>query len=147
MAEKLAILGGEPAVRTDTGDMFHWPIVTPEDEQAVLTVLREGTMSGKLVTREFEREFAEWHNIKYALGHNNGTNAIEAAMFGCGVGVGDEVIAPSLTYWATCLQAFSLGATIVFADVQPYTICLDPKDIEHRITALDDQTMDPGAPQ
>ena len=35
-------------------------------------------------------------------------------MFGCGVGVGDEVIAPSLTYWATCLQAFSLGATIVF---------------------------------
>jgi len=51
-----------------------------------------------------------------------------------GIGVGDEVIAPSLTYWASCLQVFSLGATIRFADVCPDTLCIDPDDIERRIT-------------
>ncbi len=55
-------------------------------------------------------------------------------MYGCGVGVGDEIISPSLTYWASCLQAFSLGATVVFADIVPDTLCIDPCDIEHRIT-------------
>ena len=55
-------------------------------------------------------------------------------MFGCGVGVGDEIISPSVTYWASCLPAFSLGATVVFADIDPDTLCIDPNDIEHRIT-------------
>ncbi|MFH0962507.1 MAG: DegT/DnrJ/EryC1/StrS family aminotransferase [Planctomycetota bacterium] len=130
----LAIHGGPKAVTMDPGDMFKWPIVTKEDERAVLDVLRTGRMSGLDVTTEFEKEFAEWHGVAYALAHNTGTAALHAAMFGCGLGVGDEIIAPSLTYWASCLQAFSLGATIVFADVRPDTICIDPADIEHRIT-------------
>jgi len=71
---------------------------------------------------------------KYALGTNNGTSALHSAMFGCKVGIGDEIICPSVTYWASALPAFSLGATVVFADVDQDTICIDPKDIEHRIT-------------
>ena len=59
--EKLAILGGAPAVRTDPGDIFKWPIITEEDETAALDVLRRGAMSGTDVTVEFERDFAEWH--------------------------------------------------------------------------------------
>jgi dTDP-4-amino-4,6-dideoxygalactose transaminase len=55
-------------------------------------------------------------------------------MYGCRIGVGDEIIAPSLTYWASALPALQLGATIVFAEVDPDTMCIDPKDIEHRIT-------------
>jgi dTDP-4-amino-4,6-dideoxygalactose transaminase len=55
-------------------------------------------------------------------------------MWAVGVGVGDEIIAPSLTYWASALQCFSLGATVVFAEVDPETLCIDPQDIEHRIT-------------
>ena len=55
MASKLALLGGPSAVRTDPGDTFRWPIVTPEIEQAVLDVLRAGAMSGTSVTKEFER--------------------------------------------------------------------------------------------
>jgi len=55
-------------------------------------------------------------------------------MYGLGVGVGDEVICPSITFWASIAQAYSLGATAVFADVDPDTICIDPNDIEHRIT-------------
>lgn len=129
-----ALLGGEPVVVADPGDMFTWPIITAEDETAVLEVLRRGGMSGTDVTVEFEREFADWIGSRHALGFNNGTAAIQAAMFGVGVGTGDQIICPSLTYWATALPAYSLGASVVFADVDPSTLCIDPDDIEHRIT-------------
>lgn len=134
MAEKLAIHGGPKAVQSDPGDIFAWPIITQEDEDAVLEVLRRGGMSGIDVTQQFEKEYAEWHGMDYALGCNTGTAALQSAMWACGVGVGDEIIAPSLTYWATALPAFSLQATIVFAEVEPHSMCLDPNDIEHRIT-------------
>jgi len=130
----LAINGGPKAVRTDPGDIFKWPIITKEDEDAVLEVLRRGAMSGTEVTEQFEAEYASWYGVEYALAHSSGTAALHAAMWACGVGVGDEIIAPSLTYWASALPALNLGATIVFADVQPDTLCLDPADIEHRIT-------------
>lgn len=132
---QLALLGGPKAVQSDIGDMFKWPIITEEDEQAVLDVLRRGAMSGQDITTQFEAEFANWQGSKYALGFNNGTAAIHAAMFGCGIGVGDEVICPSLTYWASAFPVFSLCGTIVFAEVDPATLCLDPRDIEHRITS------------
>ncbi len=131
---RLAMLGGPKAVQTPPGDLFTWPIVTREDEEAVLDVLRRGAMSGTDVTRQFEQEYAAWQGSKYALGHSSGTAALHAAMFGCRVGVGDEIICPSITYWASCLPAFSLGATVVFAEIDPQTLCLDPSDLEHRIT-------------
>jgi dTDP-4-amino-4,6-dideoxygalactose transaminase len=130
----LALLGGPKAIERDSGDIFDWPIVTAEDEAAVLDVLRRGAMSGFDVTEKFEREYAEWQGAKHALGFSTGTAALQAAMYGCKVGVGDEIIAPSVTYWASLLQCFSLGATVVFADVDPDTLCIDPHDIEHRIT-------------
>ncbi len=131
---KLALLGGPKSVQSDPGDIFNWPIVTPEHEEAVLEVLRRGGMSGTDVTRQFEKEYAAWVGTTYALGANTGTESLRAAMFGCGVGVGDEIISPSVTYWASCLPAFSLGATVVFADIDPNTLNIDPNDIEHRIT-------------
>ncbi len=131
---QLAIFGGPKAVQSDPGDMFTWPIITAEDEDAVLEVLRRGAMSGLDVTKEFEREFAEWQGSKYVLAFNNGTAALQAAMFGCKVGVGDEIICPSVTYWASALPCFSLGATVVFAEIDPDTLCIDPQDIEARIT-------------
>jgi len=72
--------------------------------------------------------------MKYALAFNTGTASLHTAMWACGVGRGDEIIAPAMTYWATCLPALNLGATVVFADVHPDTLCIDPDDIEHRIT-------------
>ncbi len=131
---RLAVFGGEKAITCDPGDMFAWPIVTQEDEAAVLDVLRRGAMSGTDVTREFEKEFAEWQGLKYGLGFSTGTAAIQTAMWGCGVRTGDEIICPSITYWASALQVFSLGGTVVFADIDPVTLCIDPDDIEHRIT-------------
>ena len=134
MTSDLAIYGGPQAVQTDPGDTFRWPIITSEDEEAVLEVLRAGRMSDIDVTLEFEREFAVWHGVEHALALNNGTAALHSAMFGCGVGVGDEVICQSLTWWASALPAMNLGATIVFADIDPNTLTLDPEDLERKIT-------------
>jgi perosamine synthetase len=133
-ASKLAILGGEPAVKCDPGGIFAWPIITEEDEAAVLDVLRRGAMSGTDVTQQFEQEFSEWLGMKHSLAHSTGTAALQAAMFGCKLGVGDEIICQSVTYWASALQCFSLGATVVFAEVDPETLCIDPDDIERRIS-------------
>lgn len=133
-AQKLALLGGPKSMTADVRDCFTWPIVTEEDEAAVLEVLRAGKMSGTDVTKQFELEFAEWMGTDYALGYCNGTASLLGGMFGCGVGAGDEVIAPSVTYWATALPALTLQATIVFADIDRTTLCIDPDDIEHRIT-------------
>ncbi len=134
MSETLALNGGPKAVQTDPEDTFTWPIITEEDEQAVLDVLRRRAMSARDVTEQFEAEFAEWHGTDYALGFSSGTASLQSAMWACGVGAGDEIIAPSLTYWATALPAFTLQATIVFADVEFETMNIDPNDIEHRIT-------------
>jgi perosamine synthetase len=134
MKSELALFGGPRAINSPAKEMFTWPIITREDEEAVLEVLRRGGMSGTDVTKEFERKFAKWQGTKYALGFNNGTSALHAAMFSCKVGVGDEIICPSVTYWASIAQVYSLGATVVFADIDPVTLCLDPKDLEHRIS-------------
>ncbi len=133
MAE-LALLGGPKAITVDGGDIFRWPIITSEDEEAVLEVLRRGAMSGTDVTLRFEEEIKEYFGQPYALCHNTGTAAIQAAMWACGVKRGDEIICQSMTYWGSALQAFSLGATVVFGEMDPKTLTLDPSDIESRIT-------------
>ena len=132
--EKLALLGGEKSIKSEASDIFTWPIVTDRHEKAVLDVLRARKMSGIEITKEFEKKYAEMLGRKYALAYNNGTAAILGAMYGLGIGLGDEVICPSITYWASVAQAYSLGATPVFADIDPKTLCIDPKDIEHRVT-------------
>jgi perosamine synthetase len=132
--EKLALLGGEKSIKSEASDIFTWPIVTDRHEKAVLEVLRAGKISGIEITREFEKKYAEMLGRKYALAYNNGTAAILGAMYGLGIGLGDEVICPSITYWASVAQAYSLGATPVFADIDPETLCIDPKEIERRIT-------------
>ncbi len=131
---QLAWNGGPKAVQEDPGDLFDWPIVTPEIEAAVLEVLRAGKMSGTDVTTAFEREYAQWHDMPYALAHSTGTAALHGAMYGLGIGHGDEIICPSITYWASCLPVYALGGTVVFADIDPETLCIDPDDIAHRIT-------------
>jgi len=130
---QLAINGGPKAITLDQPDAFKWPIVTKEDEDAVVQVLRDGNMSGNDISKVFEREFADWMGMDFCLGYPNGTAAILSAMWACGVGAGDEIICPSMTYWASCAQALQLGATVNFADIERNSLCIDPDDIEHRI--------------
>ena len=134
MSQQLAIFGGPKAVTKDWAETVRWPIITKEDEDAVLEVLRSGDMSGTGVTKVYEQEFGEYFGMPYCLAHCNGTAALLSAMFACGVGAGDEIICPSLTYWASALPVFQLGGTVVFADCDLDTLNMDPADIEHRIT-------------
>jgi len=131
---ELAIFGGSKAVTKDPEDIFTWPIITKEDEDAIIKVLHDRSMSGTDLTMEFEEKYAQWQGSKYAVGYTNGTMAVLAAMFAVGVGNGDEVICPSVTYWASILSAYSLGATPVFADIEPHSLCIDPNDIERCIS-------------
>jgi perosamine synthetase len=131
---KLALLGGPKAITRDPGEIFSWPIITKEDEEAVLDVLHRKAMSDSDITMKFEAEFAAWQGRKHALGFSTGTAALQAAMYACGVGVGDEIVCQSMTYWASCLQCYTLGGTVVFAEIEPHSLCIDPKDIEKRIS-------------
>lgn len=130
----LALLGGSPAVSKHDDGIFRWPIITPAIEEAVLSCLRAGNMSGIDITRRFEAAYAAWNGRQYALANSSGTAALHCAMYGLGLGPGDEMICPSITYWASAVQALSLGARVIFADVDPDTLCLDPESFAARIT-------------
>jgi perosamine synthetase len=133
MKEKLAINGGKPAITQDW-PKEQWPVINPEDEAAVLDVLRQRKMSGTDITVEFEKEYAQWQGAKYALACNNGTSALHCAMFGIGLRRGDEVISTTWTYWASHVALTNLGVTVIFGDIDPHTLCLDACDVERRIT-------------
>lgn len=131
----LALQGGPKAV-TDIAkqkELFHWPIVTEEDEQAVLEVLRAGTMSDDSITKQFEAEYARYNRRNFALSYPNGTLALQVAMWAAGLREGDEMICPSVTYWASAMPAITLGASVVFADCEADSLCIDPDDIERHI--------------
>ena len=89
--------------------------------------------SGAFVQR-FEREFANFCGSGSALSVTNGTDALHLALIARGVGPGDEVLLPSLTYVATANAVRYVGAEPVFVDIDAGTWCLDPLDIERRIT-------------
>ncbi|XVH33133.1 DegT/DnrJ/EryC1/StrS family aminotransferase (plasmid) [Haloferacaceae archaeon DSL9] len=134
MTGALAINDGPKAVTDESDEIFAWPIITREDEEAALDVLRRGDMSGTAVTKQFESEYADWQGSEYALGYSSGTASLSGAMYGVGIGVGDEVIGPSVTYWASILPCMELGATPVFADIEPDTLCIDPESVKERIS-------------
>lgn len=100
----------------------------------MLEVLRGGEWSLPQTTFEFEREFAAYLGSPFALAHTNGTSAIHSALFAVGVKPGDEVISQAYTYWATIMPALCLGAVPVFAEVEERTLCLDPEDVERKVT-------------
>lgn len=84
---------------------------------------------------EFEQRFAELVSSEYALSTSSGTTALHLGMLLLGVNPHDEVIVPSLTYVATANAVRHSGAIPVFADVSRETWCLDPDDVESRITS------------
>ncbi len=132
--EKLALLGGTP-VTTEKAprELFKWPIITEEDEQAVLEVVRQNKFSGTDITEKFQEEFAAWQGRKYAIAYCNGTAAITTAMFAIGLGKGDEIICPTKTYWGSVSQAINFGASAVFCNINE-KLSLDPDDLERCIT-------------
>lgn len=105
-----------------------------EEIDAVIEVLKSGYyVSGKRV-EEFEKKFAKYIGTKYAVAVNSCTAALHIAQMILGIGSGDEVIVPSLTFFATATSVIHAGAIPIFADIDPNIYCIDPKDIIKRIT-------------
>jgi len=131
--EKLALLGGTPAVQSENKELFAWPIIGEEDEAAALDVIRNNKYSGTDITEKFQEEFAEWQGRKYAIAYCNGTLSLYAAMFAIGLGFGDEIICTTKTYWASISQSLNLGASAVFCNIDD-NLSMDPDDLERCIT-------------
>ncbi len=110
------------------------PLVGEEEVQAVREVILSGQyVSGRRV-REFEERFAEYVGVRYAVAVSNGTAALHCALAALGVGPGDEVIVPPLTFFSTVTSVLHAGAVPIFADIAPDSFCLDPEDVRKRIT-------------
>lgn len=84
--------------------------------------------------RQFEREFADFCNTKFAVGVSSGTAAILLSLMALGIKKGDEVIVPSHTFIATASPVKFLGATPVYVDIDPVTYTIDPAKLESAIT-------------
>ena len=106
----------------------------PEDEQAVIEVLRKNAPTSGAACVRFEKEFAAYCGTNYARCVSNGTAALFLSMIGIGIKPGDRVITTPLTWIATAAAAATLGAEIDFVDVDPETFNLDPAGIEEKIT-------------
>lgn len=105
-----------------------------ELDKAVLEVLHEGQfILGKKV-EEFEKTFAEYCEVKYAVGVGNGSDALVMALKACGVKTGDEVITTAMSFSATAEAITSVGAIPVFADCTRDTFTINPADIKSKIT-------------
>jgi dTDP-4-amino-4,6-dideoxygalactose transaminase len=106
-----------------------------EEVQAVQQVVRSGWLSMGEVTKSFEQEFAAFIGAKHTLAVTNATAALHLACLAAGIGPGDEVIVPSLTFVATANAVRYTGATPVFADVESLDwLNISPGSVETRIT-------------
>ena len=128
---KLAINGGKKSCNCEWPK---WPIWGDEERKALLGVLESGEWWYGKKVREFEEKFAEFQNAKYGVSCSSGTTGLEAALLALGVGAGDEVIVPPYTFMATASAVLRVNAVPVFADIQAHTLCIDPDDVERKIT-------------
>lgn len=126
MAEETAARKFYPIAEPDIGEL---------EIEYVTDAVRSGWVSslGRYV-EEFERGFADFCHTRHAVSTSNGTAALHLALAALGVGPGDEVIVPTLTFIATASAVIYAGARPVFVDSDPHTWCLDPAAVERAVT-------------
>jgi len=134
---RLAVFGGAPSVPRELRRV-RWPVVTDADRAAVLRVLDSDAMvsgaKGETAVADLERQWAQRVEVAHCIGVANGTVALSLAMAALGIGPGDEVIVPALSFIASALGPLHQAAVPVFADIDPVTFNLDPGDAARRIT-------------
>ncbi|WP_061962878.1 UDP-4-amino-4,6-dideoxy-N-acetyl-beta-L-altrosamine transaminase [Demequina aurantiaca] len=109
-------------------------IIDDDDLQAVADVLQGDWLTTGPKVGEFEKAFAEYVEAPHAVAVNSGTAALHLAMLAAGVGEGDEVIVSSLTFVASANAAVYVGATVVFADIDPRTWTIDHTHVRSLVT-------------
>ncbi len=107
-------------------------------EEEWLAAIRAAGARGSFIlgpeVTAFEKEFAEYVGVKHAIGVANGTDALVLSLKALGIGPGDEVITSPFTFFASAECVNLVGATPVFADIEPDSYCLDPASVAVRIT-------------
>lgn len=118
--------------------MFNIPITKPdlgeEEKQLISQVIESGWVSQGPKVAEFEEIFARYVGARHAVATTSCTTALHAALSVSGIGPGDEVIVPSLSFIATANSVLYCGATPVFVDVEPETCNIDVQKIEETVT-------------
>lgn len=118
----------------DTFLPFHRAEVGDTEIEAVVSTLRSGWLTSGPRVRAFEEAFARSVNASHAVATNSGTAALHLALEAAGVGPGDEVVVPAMTFTATAAVVVHLGATPVVIDVTADTLCIDPEAFEAAIS-------------
>jgi dTDP-4-amino-4,6-dideoxygalactose transaminase len=113
---------------------FNIPDITQAEIDEVADTLRSGWLTTGPKTKEFERRFAEYVGARYAVAVNSCTAALHIALAAAGIGPGDEVIVPTMTFCATANVVIHLGATPVIVDVAADTLNMSPRSLEAAIT-------------
>ena len=108
--------------------------IDDDDIKAVVDVLRSDWMTQGPRVKEFEDRFAEYCGVKYAVAVTSGTAALHVACLAAGIGKGDELITTPITFAASSNCALYVGATPVFVDIDPETICLDNNKLKQYLS-------------
>lgn len=131
----LAVKGGSPIRNSKVNPWPAWPIWDENEEKALLSVLHSGIWSYNGPKEiEFNRLFAEFTGTKFAVSAANGTVTLQLALEALGIGLGDEVILPGITWQATAATVIDVNATPILVDVCEDTWCIDPDEVEKAIT-------------
>jgi len=109
-------------------------MIGEEEIAEVVDTLRSGWLTTGPKTRALEEAFARYVGVPHALGTSACTGALHLALAALGVAPGDEVILPTMTFAATANVVVHCGATPVFVDVHPGTLCLDLDEVAARVT-------------
>lgn len=132
MAEQLALHGGTPVRSQPLPYGRH--SIGEDDIAALVAVLHTSWLTTGPLVGEFERAFADFVGTREAVAVSNGTAALHATMYALGIGPGDEVIVPAMTFAATANCVVYQGGTPVFADVDADTLLIDPASVEQKVT-------------
>ena len=116
------------------GHVRQYHNIKAEIDANMQQVLESGNYVMGPALKRFEKELAEYHGMKYAIGVGNGTDALWLSFMALGIGPGDECITTTNTFFATAEAIWIAGATAVFVDSDAKTNCIDPAKIEAAIT-------------
>ncbi|MFC1744001.1 UDP-4-amino-4,6-dideoxy-N-acetyl-beta-L-altrosamine transaminase [Candidatus Riflebacteria bacterium] len=130
---ELAIDGGNPIRKKFLS--YGKQSIDEDDIKEVCRVLRSDFLTTGPKVEEFEEAFADLVNSKEAIAVSSGTAALHAAIFSLGIGKGDEVIVPALTFAASANCVVYQGGKPVFCDVDRETLLINPRDAEKKITS------------
>ncbi|MBB5868325.1 dTDP-4-amino-4,6-dideoxygalactose transaminase [Allocatelliglobosispora scoriae] len=113
---------------------FAAPLIGAAEIEAVTAVLRSGWIGTGAVTADTEQRFADYLGAPHVLLLNSGTAALHLALLALGIGPGDEVIVPTVTFTATAATVLHAGAVPVLVDVEPDTLRIDVEAVRRALT-------------